>query len=88
MSQTPVLNLSTFISMRMGLLILILLNLYRNYINILPNLVFIYSLFVNLDDVLVNAFSELNQTYSGILLERLMALISTINERNTFLIFR
>ena len=53
---------------------------WRNYINILPNLIFIYSLFVNLTDVVTNLFIKTN--YPTLLTEKLVKLLLTINERN------
>jgi len=51
----------------------------RNYINILPNLIFIYSLFMNLTDVVTNLFIKTN--YPTLLTEKLVKLLLTINER-------
>ena len=52
-----------------------------NYINILPNLIFIYSLQQNLADVLIELLCQLMPAYPALLVDHLAQLINTVNNR-------
>ena len=59
-----------------------------NYINILPNLIFIYSLQQNLADVLIELLCQLMPAYPALLVDHLAQLINTVNNRFENTVFK
>ena len=59
-----------------------------NYINILPNLIFIYSLQQNLADVLIELLCQLMPAYPALLVDHLAQLINTVNNRFANTVFK
>lgn len=57
-----------------------------NYINILPNLIFIYALCTNLSDVLIELLTKLSPSYPSLLVDHLAKLINTVNNRQVLLL--
>ena len=57
-----------------------------NYINILPNLIFIYALCTNLSDVLIELLTKLSPSYPSLLVDHLAKLINTVNNRQVLMV--